>query len=136
MEIKSQVASFVAERIRITGKKQVEIAAVAGFDKPNVITMIKQGKTKLPLGKVGPMAKALEADATYLLKLCLEEYQPETWKAIRPYMDDMLTSDEIRFMRAVRNWAGVNFISAFTKEQQSKLNAFINSMQSEYSRIQ
>lgn len=136
MEIKSQVASFVAERIRITGKKQVEIAAVAGFDKPNVITMIKQGKTKLPLGKVGPMAKALETDATYLLKLCLEEYQPETWKAISPYMDDMLTSDEIRFMRAVRNWAGVNFISAFTKEQQSKLNAFINSMQSEYSRIQ
>lgn len=136
MENNSQVASFISTRIRITGKKQIDIAEEAGFDKPNVITMIKQGKTKLPLAKVGAMARALETDPTHLLKLCLSEYQPETWEAVSPYMEEMLTSDEMKFIRAIRNWAGVPFIAAITKEQKSKLQLFISSLQSESHRIQ
>ena len=40
------VASFVRHRIAILDKQQTDIAAECGFEKPNIITMIKQGKTK------------------------------------------------------------------------------------------
>lgn len=136
MENTSQVAVFVSERIRITGKKQVEIAEEAGFDKPNVITMIKQGKTKLPLAKVGLMAKALEVDPIYLLKMCLEEYQPDTWKEISPYMEDMVTADEMKILRAIRTGIGAAYISAMTKEQNEALNNFVSTMKKDVNTIQ
>ena len=85
------VAKYISACIKASGKKQYEIALEAGFDSPNVITMIKQGKTKLPINKIGVMSKALEIDPVYLLKLCLSEYQPETYAAIVPFMEEILT---------------------------------------------
>lgn len=135
MDNTSRVAAFVSERIRVTGKKQVDIAEEAGFEQPNVITMIKQGKTKLPLAKVGTMAKALEADPVYLLKLCVEEYQPDTWEAISPYMEEMVTADELRIVHAIRKGIGTPYLSAMTNDQQKALNAFVDSMQNDLSTL-
>lgn len=136
MENKSLVAKFVSERIRMTGKKQVEIAEEAGFDQPNVITMIKQGKTKLPLAKVGLMAKALEVDPTHLLKMCLEEYQPDTWMAISPYMEDMVTADEMKILRAIRTGIGAAYISVMTEDQNKALKNFVHAMKNDVITIQ
>jgi hypothetical protein len=86
MKITSEVARIIAFRIETTGKLQKDIAAKVGFENANMITMIKQGKARLPLDKVGPMALALEIDPLYLLQLCMEEYQPTTWKAIAPLL--------------------------------------------------
>ncbi len=136
MENTSQVALLVTEQIRIVGKKQLEIAEEAGFDNPNVITMIKQGRTKLPLGKVGLVAKALEIDPMYLLKLCIEEYQPETWEAIRPFMDEVVTKDEMHIVKVIRNAIGAPYLSALNMEQRSRLDEFILSMNNEVTTIQ
>ena len=84
MEVTCPVATFVRHQIQVLGKPQREIAEEVGFEKPNIITMIKQGKTKLPLAKVGAMARALETDPVYLLKLCLSTYHAETWAVIEP----------------------------------------------------
>ena len=43
-------------------KTQAEIAEEAGFVNPNMVTMIKQGATKLPIDRVPALAKALEVD--------------------------------------------------------------------------
>lgn len=86
MSTQCQVAKFVSEKIQMIGKSQKDIAEQAGFDKPNMITMIKQGRTKLPIAKIGPLAIALETDPVHLLKLCLSTYHPETWKAIAPFL--------------------------------------------------
>ena len=136
MKKTSLVAVLVTEQIRFIGKKQLEIAEEAGFDNANVITMIKQGRTKLPLGKVGSMAKALELDPTYLLKLCIEEYQPETWDAIRPYMDEIVTADELSIVLSIRNAIGAPYISALNMDQRNKLDDFILTMKNEVSIIQ
>lgn len=136
MKKTSLVAALVTEQIRFIGKKQLEIAEEAGFDNANVITMIKQGRTKLPLGKVGSMAKALELDPTYLIKLCIEEYQPETWDAIRPYMDEIVTADELSIVLSIRNAIGSPYISALNMDQRNKLDDFILTMKNEVSIIQ
>lgn len=58
----SKIAQFIADRIKATGQLQKDIAKNVGFDAPNMMTMLKQGRTRLPLDKVVPMARALESD--------------------------------------------------------------------------
>lgn len=125
MGIQCPVAKFVRQRIQMLGKLQCEIAQEVGFDKPNIITMIKQGKTKLPLGKVGAMARALETDPVHLLKICLSTYHPETWAEIEPLLDSALTSDEKALLDAWRAYVGAPFIAVLTDESKNKLQEFL-----------
>lgn len=100
---KQSVAEFVRQRLLETPKTQREIALASGFDQPNVITMIKQGSTKLPLNRIGPLARALEVDPVVLLRLALSEYLPDTWAAIEPLLSAaMLTADERQLVEAYR----------------------------------
>ena len=55
---KVTVAEYIEQQIALSEKSQKDIAAEIGYDKPNVLSMIKQGQTKLPVNKVGPLAKA------------------------------------------------------------------------------
>lgn len=63
----SRVARFLTGVINSSPKSQVEIARDIGFEKPNMITMIKQGRTKLPISKVLPVADSLDLNARELL---------------------------------------------------------------------
>ncbi len=83
----SAVAHFITTRINELDLKLVDIAEVCGFPRPNVITMIKQGKTKLPLDKIGLMARALQVDPFDLFRMCMQEYLPSTWAAIAPILE-------------------------------------------------
>lgn len=99
----SSVADFVSMQIEKLGKLQSEVAKEAGFDKPNLITMIKQGKTKVPLAKIGLMARSLEVDPIYLFALCMNEYMPDTWAAIESLSSQpILTKNELEIIKAVR----------------------------------
>jgi transcriptional regulator with XRE-family HTH domain len=61
------VAQFIAQRIKESSKSQLEIAEACGWGKtPNMVTMVKQGKSRLPLEKIGPMATALGVQPVYL----------------------------------------------------------------------
>lgn len=98
------VAEYVTLQIEASGKLQSTIAKEVGFDKPNVITMIKQGKTKLPLGKIGPMARSLGVDALHLMKITFLEYFPETWEQIESAVAGqlILTENELDVLNAMR----------------------------------
>jgi hypothetical protein len=128
MESTSKVARFIERRIEETGQKQKDIAYKVGFEKPNVITMIKQGKTRLPLDKVGLMANALETDPTQLFQLCMEEYQPATWKVIAPFMEGAMTKDELQLLNSLRTWVGGPFLSALSEESKTHFNKFMASL--------
>lgn len=76
MKSESKVAIFVTHQIDFLGLKQKDVAAKAGFEKPNIITMIKQGHTKVPQDKMAALARALEAEEIPFIRMCLEEYLP------------------------------------------------------------
>lgn len=128
MHNESKVANYIAHRIEISGQLQKDIAEKVGFEKPNMITMIKQGKTRLPLDKIGLMAKALEVDPVQLLKLCMEEYHPNTWKAIAPFLESAMTTDERRLLNALRAWVGGPFLSAMSEESKRHFESFMASL--------
>ena len=103
------VADYIRLQIDLCGKKQSEIAQQAGFDKPNMITMIKQGRTKLPLEKIGRMAKALGVDPLHLFKMTMREYQPETWAEIQKLFNQpVLTVNELEMLEVIRSAKVVN----------------------------
>lgn len=128
MENVNTVAEFISTRIKHIGKPQFEIATECGYDKPNIITMIKQGKTKLPLGKVCLMAKALETDPVHLLKLCLKEYQPENWVAIEPLLDSTLTITEKALLNHLRTYVGAPYLAVLSAESNRLFSQFLQSL--------
>jgi hypothetical protein len=130
MESQCPVAKFVRQQIVLLGKSQVEIAQHVGFDKPNVITMIKQGKTKLPMTKVTKMAEALEADPVYLLKLCMQTYQPDNWEVIEPLLEHALTNDERNMLYAWRRYVSAPYIAALSDGSKVLLQEFLLSLKS------
>lgn len=79
----STVASILANAINNSSKTQFQIAREVGFDKQNMVSMIKQGYTKLPIYKVKLVADCLELDAKQLLDCCMREYRPKEWEVIR-----------------------------------------------------
>ena len=70
------------DAINSSSKTQLEMARQIGFPKPNMITMLKQGRTKMPITKVKLMANTLGIDPKLLLRLCFEEYQPGNWAVV------------------------------------------------------
>lgn len=92
-QAKTTVALFLSEQIDLSPKSQREIAEAIGFDHPNIITMLKQGQTKVPLARVGALARVLDVNAAHLMRMVLEEYIPETWRAIEEAMDRMILSE-------------------------------------------
>lgn len=98
------VADFLTTMITASGKTQKEIATELGYDNPNIITMFKQGSTRLPLTKVGPMAIALDVDPLELFRLALGEYAPDTLIAIDAFLSpSLLTKNERELIDAFRS---------------------------------
>jgi DNA-binding Xre family transcriptional regulator len=76
-------------------KNQADIAAEVGFINPNVVTMLKSGASKLPLDRVPALAKALECDPAYLLRLALEQAVGDTAaRAIIDILGSPVTANE------------------------------------------
>lgn len=97
------VAQFISQRIDDSVKSQREIAAEAGFENPNVLTMFKQGLTKIPLRRVGALARALDIDPAHLLRLVMNEYTPDTWAAVEDIFGGaMLTKNERELIACYR----------------------------------
>lgn len=128
MSVQCQVAKFVSEKIQMSGKSQKDVAEQAGFDKPNMITMIKQGRTKLPIAKIGPLAIALETDPVHLLKLCFSTYYPETWKAVAPFLVSALKCNDLRLLNALRAETGDPFLYALSEESKGHLDKLMRSL--------
>ncbi len=119
------VAEYLTWQINLCGKKQVEIAQACGFPKANIITMIKQGKTKLPLDKVGKLAKAIEVDPIHLFKMTMKEYNKETWEEIERILDrPIVTDNEMEFINVIRESNVIN-PKLRTEEERIRLLDFV-----------
>ncbi|MCA0921426.1 helix-turn-helix domain-containing protein [Pseudooceanicola nanhaiensis] len=102
----SALAKYVDRRVLElkTKKSQAEIAAEAGFVNPNMITMLKQGSTKLALDRVPSLAKALDTDKAYLMQLALEQAVGGTAaQAIMEAFGEPVTANELGWLEAIRD---------------------------------
>lgn len=125
----SFLAEYLTAQIGLRGKSQLDIARECNFEKPNMITMIKQGKSKLPISRVGLMAKALGIDPMHLFMLAMSEYEPETWKVIQGSIlkQPAVTANEMEIIEVVR---GANVVDPKirTDEEKNRLLDVINTL--------
>lgn len=98
----STVAKYLSNKIESSGIKQSDLAHQIGYSKPNIITMFKQGLTKLPISKVKVTAEALNVDPVHLLRLVLEEYQPETLESIEEIVGYAVSDNEMKVVELLR----------------------------------
>ena len=98
------VAEYLSEQIHLCGKTQLEISREAGFNRPNIISMLKSGQTKLPITKIAPVAKALGVDPMHLFKMVMREYEPENWNAIENLImgQPVLSQGEVELIELMR----------------------------------
>lgn len=105
----TRLAKFIEARLlELKHKKtQAEIATEAGFVNPNMVTMIKQGATKLPLDRVPALARALDSDPALLLRLALEQSEGSTAAAaIYEIIGQPITKNEMAWITEIRAVSG------------------------------
>ena len=75
--IESRYAAFIAGLIESSPMSQAQIAKTIGYKNANNLSLIKSGKIPLPIDKVRPLALALGIEPSRLMRMVLEERQPE-----------------------------------------------------------
>lgn len=112
----SAIAVYLSKQIEaLSGvKSQREIAYEVGYEKPNIISMLKRGETKVPLDKVPALAKALHVDPTHLFRLALEQHSPQVAKIFQQIIGNTVTDNEFEIVEKIR---------AYTKNADPKASA-------------
>lgn len=118
-------AQYIAHQIDASALTQREIAAVLGYDRPNIITMFKQGTTKVPLEKVPALAKVLGLDPAHLLSLAMKEYAPEVYKTIQETFGRTVSENEYAIVEAIREITREQDLP-LTNELKGKLRAALS----------
>lgn len=96
---KSPTAIFFANAIEKSGLTQREIGRRAGFEKPNIISMMKTGETKVPIDRIPALAEACDVDPHAFLRIAMQEYHPEIWGVLNLVFDPKLDDREIGILR-------------------------------------
>lgn len=78
----SPTAQMLAKGIKDSGLTQRDIADRVGFKHPNVLSMMKQGLTKVPLDRIPALSQALGLDQTRFLLVAVEEYHAGVYEVL------------------------------------------------------
>jgi transcriptional regulator with XRE-family HTH domain len=100
----TKIAQYLRKRIdSLTGiKSQKQIAREIGYDRPNMLSMMKTGETKVPLEKVPALAEALGCDVGHLMRLGLEQYWPNKLDVIHEVFGRLITANEWEIVQVFR----------------------------------
>ena len=121
----TRLAKFIAKRIGdLRGTKtQAEIAAQAGFPNANYLSMLKSGSSKLAIDRVPDLARALEADPAYVLRLTLEQQLgPVAARAIDEILGSPISKNERAWIAELRDASDDND-PGLTKRSRSALRS-------------
>ena len=99
------LAEYLSENLNTrTGMTNQEIAEFLGYEKANIIPMWKTGKTRIPLDRLGDLAKILRVDTEQLLGMWFEQYVAMHYKTGKATASGKNNVDERR--RKVKEISG------------------------------
>lgn len=123
--VDTRLAKYVERRVLElkSTKSQAQIAAQAGYVNQNMITMIKQGRSKVALDRVPALANALECDPAYLMRLALEQAIGRTAaEAVVEVFGEPITTNEVGWLQVIRE-ASNNTDPRMTSRSRAAINA-------------
>lgn len=85
---------------------------------------LKQGKSGLPLFRIGKLAEPLGVDAMYVLTLCKSEYNPATRETMQQYIlkQPTVTQNELNILEVTRSGKFASPKLRTIEEEQMLLN--------------
>jgi hypothetical protein len=119
----STVAQFLAYELDRSSKTQRAIGAEIGYGNSNIITMFKQGLTRVPIAVAPKLAQALGIDPIHFLRMCMNEYMPETLVAIEETLGALPTRNESRVLEILREVHGRGECPSLTHTQEAALRS-------------
>lgn len=102
LEAKLEVAGFLEKIINRSSYSQKEIAEMCGFNSSNIISMLKQGATKVPVEKIPALAKALDIDRVEFFELVMKNYRPKEYEVIVEIFGDPISDAERTIIKLLR----------------------------------
>jgi len=87
----AEFLDWAIDRANLTDK---EFADALGVMKPGVITMMRRGQVKLPLQQVPAIARAVDVDPAFMLRMALAEYMPEVFEVMVETFGKPLSENE------------------------------------------
>lgn len=100
------LADFIAKQLDIQaslGKSQKDIATEIGYERPNMISMFKTGDVKVPIDKVPALARALNVDPAFMMRLAMQQYWKDEAEAIAAVFGTVLSKNETKIIEAIRS---------------------------------
>lgn len=98
----TKVSLFFKEALEVCGKTQAQVAEEVGYPKPNIISMFKNGDTRIPLEKAGDLALAVNVDPVHFVRLLLESYTPLTYGLMSRHLGELVSANELAILRVIR----------------------------------
>ena len=106
-------------------KNQREIAVEAGFTNPNMLTMLKQGHTKLAMDRVATLAAALETDPKNFLRLALLQQGNQTMaRVFDEVIGTVVSRNEVGWLEVLREASGNSDPAMTSRARSAVLSIF------------
>jgi len=97
------VAQIVGFSLDASEKTRDQIAKEAGFNRGNVLSMIRNGQMPVPLRAAPKLAIALGLDPATFVRRVLSEQQPELLGVIDSAGFGLLSTNEVKIMSVIRS---------------------------------
>lgn len=101
------VAEFLTEHVERSGMTMATIATDAGFLHPRMIEIMCDGRAKVPINRVLPLAKTLGINTAEFARIVLTEYSPDMLDFVLGLFDDPdLIGSPLAFERVIEKLRG------------------------------
>lgn len=121
------VAQYLTFQLEACRKTQREIATEIGYSNANVLTMFKQGLTKVPLHVAPKLAAAIGVDPGNFLRMALNEYMPELLPVIETFVGGLASKNEQAILKVIRS-ATKGSDPVLTKDTEKSLEKWARSL--------
>ncbi len=99
------VHEYIEKQLYLSGKSQREVADALGYKNQNIISVFKNGKSKVPVNKVGALATVLGIDKKFFLHMVMNEYMPDVWKSMMEILSDEIpqhSANDVQTLNVIR----------------------------------
>lgn len=99
-----RLSSWLNENMdNMTSMTNEEIAEKLGYVRPNIISMWRTGRTRIPLDRLDGLAAILGVDVTFLLPLWLDQYASgNSYAKLVKVFSRLVGEDELQLISVVR----------------------------------
>ena len=80
-----------------------DVAAAAGYERPNIFSMFRSGETKIPIDRAFAMARALKIDEAHFMRLVMKQHWPEVAAQFDTLFGGPLSANERKLLELWRN---------------------------------